>query len=259
MEEIEYGALTLRGDDTLTVIGCQKDATSVHIPAAVEGIPVTCIGDRAFEGCRALAEVVFPDDEERLDYEYFSLEIGGNAFMNCTSLRSLELPDYVAIIGHGAFCGCTALERVTIFCEHHCYIAPYAFSECCSLREVTPLSELNDGIFAGCASLTSLPITEQVDEIPEDAFEHCDGIVELTIPRHVTRIVSEAFSGCYNLKRVTFEDPEDWYLSNRYAFFEGKHFPLDLSDPEKNAHELAYMDFDDGIIAWQKKVGGGEE
>ena len=253
MKEVEYGALTLRGDDTLTVIDCQKDATSAHIPVAVDGIPVTCIGDRAFEGCRALAEVVFPDDEERLDYECFSLEIGGNAFMNCTSLRSLELPDYVAIIGHGAFCGCTALERVTIFCEHHCYIAPYAFSECCSLREVTPLSELNDGIFAGCASLTSLPITEQVEEIPEDAFEHCDSLVEITIPRHIERIGALAFRGCYNLKRVTFERLGGWYETSRYAIFEGKRFPLDLSNPAKNAHELAYMDFDDGVRAWQTR------
>ena len=268
MDEIEYGPLTLRehetyesleGDRAYKIVRCQEDATRVVIPVAVDGIPVTCIGDRAFHGCRALTEVVFPDEEERLDYDYFSVEIGGNAFMNCTSLRSLDLPDYVAIIGHGAFYGCTALERITIPDEKHCYIAPRSFSDCRSLREVTPLSELSDGIFSGCASLTALPITEEVTEFPEDCFEHCDGLVELTIPRHVTRIVSEAFSGCYNLRTVTFEDPEGWYASNRYSFFEGKHFPLDLTDPEKNAHELAYMDFDDGIVAWQKKGETAEE
>ena len=262
MDEIEYGPLTLiehetyeslEGDRAYKIVGCQEDATRVLIPVAVNGIPVTCIGDRAFHGCTALAEVVFPDEEERLDYDYFSVEIGGNAFMNCTSLRAMDLPDYVAIIGHGAFYGCTALERVTIRSKH-VYVAPYAFSGCASLREVTPLSSLNDGSFAGCASLTSLPITEEVDEIPEDCFEHCDGLVELTIPRHITCIVSEAFSGCYNLRTVTFEDPEGWYASNRYSFFEGKHFPLDLTDPERNAHDLAYMDFDDGIVAWQKKT-----
>lgn len=267
MDEIEYGPLTLRehetyerleGEKAYKIVECQEDATRVEIPVAVDGIPVTCIGDRAFANCTALEEVVFPDDEERLDYDYFPVEIGGNAFMNCTSLRSLELPDYVAVIGHGAFYGCRALERITIRSEHR-YIAPHAFSGCASLREVTPLSELNDGIFSGCASLTSLPITEEVTELPEDCFEHCDGLVELTIPRHVTTIVSEAFSGCYNLKTVTFEDPEGWYASNRYSFFEGKHFPLDLTDPEKNAHELAYMDFDDGVVAWQKKVEKSEE
>ena len=268
MDEIEYGPLTLReyetcdlmeGGTAYKITACQEDVTRIEIPVAVNGIPVTCIGDRAFAGCRALTEVVFPDDEDRLDYEYFPVEIGGNAFMNCTALREMDLPDYVAVIGHGAFYGCTALERITIPDEKHCYIAPRAFSDCRSLREVTPLSELNDGIFSGCASLTALPITEEVTEFPEDCFEHCDGLVELTIPRHVTTIVSEAFSGCYNLKTVTFEDPEEWYASNRYSFFEGKHFLLDLSDPERNAHDLAYMDFDDGVIAWQKKTERAKE
>ena len=40
MEEIEYGPLTLKGKETLTIIDCEKDAVRVEIPATVDGRPV---------------------------------------------------------------------------------------------------------------------------------------------------------------------------------------------------------------------------
>ena len=247
MKEVEYGPLTLRGDDTLTIIDCEKDATRILIPAAVDGRPVVGIGDRAFENCLMLEEVDFHEDLWLLDERF---EIGGNAFLSCISLREIELPRTVSV-GHGAFLECRALVRV-VLPPGGCYVAPYGFARCSSLREITPLNLISEGVFSECTSLPYLPITEWVDEIEEDAFEHCDSLVEITIPHHVTRIEALAFRGCYNLKRVTFERPGGWYETNRYAIYEGKRFPLDLDDPAKNAHDLAYMDFDDGVRAWEK-------
>ena len=252
MEEIEYGPLTLRGEDEYKITYCEKDAVRVAIPAAINGIPVVAIGDQAFKGCELLEEVTFPDDEELLELDIFSFEIGSNAFTNCNSLKEIELADYVNIIGHGAFYQCRNLERVVIRSNYH-YVAPYAFASCESLREITDLNMISEGVFQDCRSLTSLPISEEVDEIEEDAFERCMGLTDITIPRRIGRIESEAFSGCRNLKRITFENPEGWFFTSRYAYAEGKRFDLNLSDAEKNAKMLSGIDFDDGIHAWQNE------
>ena len=253
MSEIQYGPLTLVGEDEYIVTACRPDATRAVIPVAVDGIPVVAIGECAFRDCRALREVAFPTDEEydaeeHLALDWFSVEIDGNAFMNCTALREVKLPERVSIVGHGAFYGCRALKRVIL--PRRCYVASYAFSECVSLREVTPVNMVSEGVFRRCESLTQLPITVEVTEIETDAFEHCYGLADITIPRHVKKIGSEAFSGCRGLRRVTFESPDGWYSSGRYSLADGERTALDLADPRRNARRLAGMDFDDGVSAW---------
>lgn len=247
MEEFEYGPLTFRGEDTYTITDCQKDVERIFIPIAIDGAPVVGIEEHAFRDCNRLCKVYFPSDEDLLDSEYFPFEIGDNAFTNCTSLEEITLPDYVSMIGHGAFYGCTALQRVTL--PQHCYVAPYAFSGCMALAEITPIDTISEGTFSHCFSLTHLPLSQDANEIEENAFEHCEGLTDIVIPHHITRIGSEAFSGCYNLKTVTFEDPEGWYYTSRYLVAEGERFGLDLSDPAENARLLAYMDFDNGVQA----------
>ena len=69
--------------------------SSVVIP---EG--VTEIGERAFEGCKALASVAIPEGVT---------EIGERAFEGCKALASVTIPASVTEIGQEAFSGCTSL------------------------------------------------------------------------------------------------------------------------------------------------------
>ena len=250
MSECRFGPLTLApmGQEILEIIACEKDAAEVEIPAMVNGRAVKKIGDYAFRDCAALRRVSFCEPTlEELLADCGLYELGAHAFMGCSSLTEIELPWELSMVGWGCFHSCTALWRVE--CSPNTYFSGYAFANCRSLREITPLSSLSEGIFSHCMSLTQLPLDGECHTIDEDAFEHCEGLTEIIIPESVTRIEALAFRGCYDLKRVTFSHPDGWVFSNRYR--EGVA-PLDLSDPERNAIALSRMDFDDGVIAWTR-------
>ena len=256
MKTVKLDMLTFEiyDDGTASVTACDKSATSVVIPAKVEGAYVKAVSDNAFENCKSLVSVEFPpyDEETWINDESFE-EIGGNAFYGCTALRELFIPCTVATIGHGAFYRCTALEKVTLEDGLRTpYLAPYVFMDCEALKEITPIKNLNDGTFSGCASLKHMPIAEGCDEIPEDCFEHCDSLTEITIPKSVKSIGPLAFRGCASLSRVTFEDPEGWRAGSVY-FPDREPRYVDFSDPIRNAKLLREMDFDDGVRGLRKE------
>ena len=250
---IKYGSLTLSDrdeDGTLWVISCEKDAKEVEIPLSVDGMPVVGIAGYAFEDCTTLRRIGFPeaDADAYIENEGRMLSvIEEHAFMGCTSLEEITLPDTVITVGHGAFHSCTALQRAEMPSDP--YLAPYAFYECAKLSDVTPTTYPSEGVFSGCVSLTALPLTEEADEIAEDAFEGCGGLTSVTIPKNIRRIEGLAFRGS-SVSSVEFESPEGWVIISAYSDSER---PLDLSDPVANAEALRAMDFDDGVIAWEKR------
>lgn len=87
----------------------------VTVPAAIEGYPVTVIGENAFRGTKAVT----------VELPYSVTEIGWFAFADCKSLTSVTLPASVESIGYGAFDGCTHL---TLICPTDSYAAAYAQS-----------------------------------------------------------------------------------------------------------------------------------
>ena len=254
MDEIKYGPLTLALDEEAfepgyCVTACEKDAVEVEIPLRVGEYNVISIGESAFEDCTELIRVVFPEPAPEVRWEEEWLRrIGEYAFSGCTSLVTVDIPDTVSSISRGAFCGCTALVAVT--CPSDAYVGSYAFSGCRSLVSLSPLGSASEGMLLDCKSLMNVRLTGYCHEIDEDAFEHCESLRQVVIPSSVDRIEALAFRGCYALTRVTFEEPKGWYMKNCYN---GAEVALDLSDPVANAHSLAWMDFDDGVIAWYRK------
>jgi hypothetical protein len=84
------------------------------------------IGSGAFLGCSGLTSVVIPNHV---------IDIGDGAFQYCSSLTGVTIPDSVTSIGNAAFdtCGLTSAtigNKVTS-------IGGYAFSKCSSLQSVT--------------------------------------------------------------------------------------------------------------------------
>ena len=252
LEEVKFESFTLKLNEklnTYTITDCEKDIQSVTIPIEVNGIKVTKIGDFAFQNCTKLESVIFPMiTEENVDLFFlYSLEIGCHAFDNCISLKSIEIPDYICLIDRSAFRNCTALVSAIV---PKCYIAPFAFYHCESLKSITPISLISEGLFSHCKSLENIPTNSKTTEIEEDAFEHCYSLTDIVIHKNIKSIGPEAFSNCHNLKSVTFEDPNGWFFTNRYV---RKEFELDLSNPEHNAKMLSSQDFDDGNSSWYKK------
>ena len=128
----EIGVLSFlsRDADTVTITGCQKEASGkLVIPQAIEGKPVTRIGEHTFSGCTSLTSITIPGSVTSIGEDTFSgctsltnvrigensqlTRIGHRAFLDCSSLTSITIPDSVTSIGDGAFYNCASLTAVT--------------------------------------------------------------------------------------------------------------------------------------------------
>ena len=253
MEKIKYNSLTLVPNENGTaylISECDKNVTSITVPARVNGLFIEEILENAFENCKALKSVTFElADNESIEKDEYLRIIGAYAFSGCVALEKIDLPNYVETIDRGAFYECKELKSVTF--GKYVYVAPFAFYGCESLKECTPVGEtVSEGVFSQCKSLEYLPIDERTSEIGEEAFAHCYSLVNVTLPKSLGRIEALAFRSCYELKSVTFENTSNWYSKNCYF---DKERELNLTDPILNAKALCTMDFDDGVIDWYVK------
>lgn len=104
----------------------------INIPSSVK-----YIGPGAFHGCTALEKVIFPDNSEldAIGGEYESQQYAG-AFRGCTALKEIILPAKVSIIDYFAFRDCSSLEKIIIKSPFLRYVAPTAFYDCISLKQL---------------------------------------------------------------------------------------------------------------------------
>lgn len=165
-----------RGDctDTRVVIPSEYRDTSELLP-----LPVTAIGDAAFEGYLGLTSVVIPDSVT---------SIGRFAFRHCDNLTSITIPNSVTSLGSSAFHSCDNLASVVIG------------------DRVTSIDQYT---FTYCRKLTSVVIPNSVTSIGYRAFRDCSGLTEIVIPDGVTSIGKEAFYNCINLTTVYYTGGED--------------------------------------------------
>lgn len=177
----------------------------VVIPAVVTdsyGIDysVTAIGNAAFVECTKLSSVFIPNTIK---------EIGCDAFWYCDALTSITIPNSVTIIGPGAFGYCQKLTSV-----YFDNTTPIVFQN----------KNSQGGPFAMCANLNSVYINDlsawcgntfEIDNNYRDSwpFNRCHGqthlfvdgkeVINLVIPDGVSNICQYTFSDCNSLCSVT--------------------------------------------------------
>ena len=164
----------------------KDDVTSVIIVAGVDSIP-----DKAFEDMTGLQTVELSKDVRR---------IGSFAFINCTSLSSIDLSK-VSYLGNDAFYNCKSLTSVNI--ESVKNIPESCFQYCEALTEVKVggLESLGEQAFEGCINLKSFN-TYGLLEIPAAAFYGCGNLQTIDLSS-VRYIGDSAFYACSKMYSVS--------------------------------------------------------
>ena len=178
-----------------TITDCDGSVTKASIPAEIDGVAVTSIGEDAFLSCTSLTGVTIPNSVTR---------IGDRAFRNCTSLASIDIPNSVTDIGNFAFSGCTSLVSINIP-NSVTRIGDSAFSGCTSLASIdipNSVTDIGNFAFSGCTSLASIDIPNSVTSIGFSAFRGCTSLASIDIPNSVTSIGNYAFQGCTSLASI---------------------------------------------------------
>lgn len=107
--------------------------------------------------------------------------IAKNAFRDCTSLTSIEIPDSVSIIDQYAFYHCASLTSIEV---------PHS------------VSTIDQYAFQNCSLLKSVKISYGVTKIGLSAFDSCISLTNIEIPQSVSTIGQYAFINCTSLKNV---------------------------------------------------------
>ena len=171
---------------SITITGYTGSSNTITIPSTINGLPVTGIGQFAFQGLNLISAVI-PDG---VSY------IGGFAFAYCNSLTSITIPPSVTDIGSNAFINCYNLASVNI--------PGNAISG----------TTIEGYAFYSCNAMTSLTLGTGVTTIGDYAFCYASNLTSLNIPASVTSIGEGAFQGSYSLTAFLVDPGNPNYSNN---------------------------------------------
>jgi len=181
------------------------------------------IGNYAFLGCTGLTNVTIPNSVT---------SIGNNAFYHCTGLTSIDfnaiaMTDLTSSSGVFRNAGQNAGGITVNIGANVTKIPAYLFdlTDISNGRpKITAVNfavgsvcqSIGGGAFRDCTGLTSITIPNSVTSIGSSAFSYCTGLTSVTIPNSVTSIGNNAFNSCTGLTSVTI--PNSVISIGNYAF-----------------------------------------
>lgn len=135
-----------------TITGYLGQGGEVMIPSTINGLPVTAIGDHAFNSNREITAVSLPEGLKRL---------GHGAFYFCDNLLSIELPQSLEVIMPYALFANESLTSLTI---------PAA------------VSYIGNNAVFGCLNLSDIRFLGEPPLIGKEAFDHPLQERQYTVP-----------------------------------------------------------------------------
>ena len=222
------------GELTLTEEAKSCVPADLVIPAVVNGVAVTSIGQSAFYGCAGLTSITIPDSVTsigswaffgctKLTYNtYDNAQYLGNAqnpYMvlikaNNVSITSCTIHADTKVIYFSAFADCVHLTSITIP-DSVASIGLEAFRNCTNLTSITInagntvyhsagnciVETASKTLIAGCKT-SVIPTGGSVTSIGYGAFYYCVNLTNITIPDSVTSIGDRAFYGCASMTSI---------------------------------------------------------
>ena len=182
--------------------GKYSNITSVYIPGSVKTIM-----DRAFSQCEELKSVIIDEGVITISFAAFFVEGDGDT----GSLSELRLPSTLKTIGAKAFTqaappktlelripkNVTSIGEAALLCDPKSIVVDegntaYQSRDNCLIETATKkiilgcgnsiipndgsVTSIGDGAFAGCNTLISITIPEEITSIGEYAFGECDAL-----------------------------------------------------------------------------------
>ena len=201
-------------DKTVGVTSGERNAETLKIPASVkneaEEYSVISVEDGAFMDCSALVSVSIPESVT---------SIGRDAFSGCKELTSVSVPANVTEIKNCVFYNCEALASVTLG-NSVTLIADSAFMNCSALASV-PIPESVTSIgrdaFSGCRELSSVSVPANVTEIKSGVFHNCEALASVTLGNSIVSIGNKAFQNCGSLVSIALPESVTSIGSDAFA------------------------------------------
>lgn len=174
------------------------------------------IEDAAFMNCSELEEVILPEK---------TLYIGKSAFAMCKKLKDFSMPPYIQSIGRGAFTHCESLENIKF--KYTASIGKEAFSGCKRLKKLD-MSDcaswnitIGKSAFSGCTLLRKVKLPCFLKSIGDNAFNSCTSLEKIYIPKYVEHIGKFAFLKCKSLSHIDVDRNNKKYYSHNGILYNG--------------------------------------
>lgn len=193
----------------LTTINDNTFAWCVELLEVTIPDGVTYIGNAVFLLCRKLIKADIPSTVTSIGNSLFQVcnftqynwpsqftTIPNNTFNGCPNLTSFTIPPSVTHIGTGAFAwsGLTNISiPATVISTGHSLFQQSKIETFIWPSHLTTMPLL---VFASCAQLTNITISNGVTTIDDYAFVACENLLEVIIPNSVTSIGASVFSRC---------------------------------------------------------------
>lgn len=272
-------------EEGLTEIGYRAFSGCTFLKEIRLASSIVSIGDWAFDDCISLDyyekdglkylgnennNYIYLEDTASMNVSIASIDvgckfIGDEAFLNCTSLTEVIIPQGVVKIGAGAFENCYELERATIPNSVE-GISKKAFYYCKNVVEITipdSVTELGNSSFAYCkiekatmpamaasyvnnSNLKEVVLTSG-EELVANAFAGCKQLTSVSLPNSLVFVGDDAFKDCDALEFNTY---------NGYKYLGNESNPyLYLASAEDKTIQIAQIDSNCKIIGYSAFEG----
>ena len=186
--------------------GCFSECASLESVNVSDGIQL--LGMECFRDCVSLKLINFPNSLREIGSYCFGCRIEGyyQYSPGCTSLKSVQLPDGVQILGEGCFRGCTSLESIRIS-EGIQKIGKQAFTTTPALKTVELPAWYIKSLTVRDLGMMASQFNDEIGNIESPWFR--DKFEELR-----SKELKPKNSGCYIATAVygSYDCPQVWTL-----------------------------------------------
>lgn len=213
-------------------IGTATMEKELRIPEVYNGLPVTEIGEYAFENNRRIVSLSLPQSIKT---------VGRSAFSGCSALSSIDLPDTLEYMGSYAFQNTDYYsnhlnwDNGTLYIGRHLIavsataatgsyavrqgtrvICGAAFINCSKMTSISipeGVVSIGNSSLYGCSALQSIDLPDSLRIIGNGALSYCTSLTDFCLPAGVSDILSSPFPGSTSLTTLTVDENNPHFYS----------------------------------------------